>query len=143
MAPGTMAPPPSKMAPTLVTPTTSPIPTIEVEVIRTILEFVTNKELTPAQKEKYERALEAAFTKGLGKDLTAREITVHISSMNMTSTANVSITSEVSNGLIKKLNLLLIGNEKDLFKKTVDEQVMKENLDAITFTVTVAPTRDG
>merc|ERR1712087_119332 len=125
-------------------PTTAPTASLEFEVVFTVLKIGISKELTPDQVEAYEKALEESFTKGLGNDLTATTITVDISSVNVSqTTANVSITSEVSNGIIKKLNPLLIGNQSQSFFDIVNATVVKEGLDEITIEVIVAPTRDG
>jgi len=121
-------------------PTASPTPSPEVEVIFTVLKIGISKALTPNQEEAYEKALKTSFAKGLGNDSTA-VITVDIISMNISqTTANVSITSEVSNEIMKKLNPLLIGNQQQSFLSIVNATVMEEGLDEITIEVIEPPT---
>merc|ERR1712087_899088 len=128
-------------AATVQIPTTAPTASLEFEVVFTVLKIGISKELTPDQVEAYEKALEESFTKGLGNDLTATTITVDISSVNVSqTTANVSITSEVSNEIMKKLNPLLIGNQQQSFLSIVNATVMEEGLDEITIEVIEPPT---
>jgi len=102
---------------------------------------VTTKAMSPTQKEQYEEALINAFDQSLGGDFIESISIDNSSTANVT--ANVTFEWEENNGLLNKLNSLLIGKDKSLFAGIVNEKVAKEGLDEITIYVVVAPSIVG